>query len=244
MYIVKFQLMYWSIFIKLVIGMLGVLLFLRMTGKTQMANLTPMDTVNTIVLGALVGSIIYMPETRVWILAFAMLVWFLLNILVRMLLRINFFSKLIHGEPEFLIKDGKINMKILQRNNLGIDQFRAKLRESDIFSLLDVDEVVFETDGEFTIIQKKKGSESFLLINNGEVVEENLKQSGHDKQWLEENMRDFGYDNIQEIFCAEYTPKRGFYIIDMEGNIMNKNQEGRVKKVDEVDLDKDIKAED
>lgn len=33
--------MYWSIFIKLVLGMIGVLLFLRLTGKTHMANLTP-----------------------------------------------------------------------------------------------------------------------------------------------------------------------------------------------------------
>ncbi len=56
--------MYWSIVIKLIIGMIGVLLFLRMTGKTQMANLTALDTVNTIVLEALVGSIIYMPDTR------------------------------------------------------------------------------------------------------------------------------------------------------------------------------------
>lgn len=218
--------------------MIGVLFFLRMTGKTQMANLTPLDTVNTIVLGALVGSIIYMPDTRVWVLGFAMIVWFILNILVRNLLKINYFNKLIHGKPEFLIKDGKINLKILNSNNLGIDQFRAKLRESDIFSLLDVDEVVFETDGEFTIIKKKDGSESYLLINNGEIVSEELEASGHDENWLKEHMDKLGYNEIKEIFCAEYTPKRGFYIIDRDGNIMSKNKEGEVNKIDEIDIEK------
>lgn len=229
--------MYWSIVIKLVIGMIGVLFFLRMTGKTQMANLTPLDTVNTIVLGALVGSIIYMPETQVWILLFALTVWFVLNILVRLVLRNNYFSKLIHGEPETLIKDGKINLEVLQRNNLGIDQFRAKLRESDIFSLLDVEEVVFETDGEFTIIQKKEGSEAYLLVSNGEIVKTELEDSGHDEEWLKNNLNDLGYTKLKEIFCAEYTPKRGFYIIDMEGNIMNKNKKGEVKKIDEIDIE-------
>lgn len=216
--------------------MIGVLLFLRMTGKTQMANLTPLDTVNTIVLGALVGSIIYMPDTRVWILAFAMVVWFLLNILVRLLLRLNFFSRLIHGEPEVLIKDGKINLEIMKRNNLGIDQFRAKLRESDVFSLLDVDEVVFETDGKFTIIKKNKGSESYLLISNGEIVKEELQSSGYDEDWLEKQLSDFGYEKTVDIFAAEYTTKRGFYVIDKDGNILNKNKEGDVNKVDEIDI--------
>lgn len=230
--------MYWSITIKLIIGMVSVLLFLRMTGKTQMANLTPLDTVNTIVLGALVGSIIYMPDTRVWILGFAMLIWFILNILVRLLLRINFFSKLIHGEPETLIKDGRIDLEMLKRNNLGIDQFRAKLRESEIFSLLDVDEVVFETDGEFTIIKKNKGSESYLLISNGDIVKEELKNSGHDENWLKKHLNDLGYEKYDELFAAEYIPKRGFYVIDKDGNIMNKNKEGEVNKIDEVDMDK------
>ncbi len=229
--------MYWSITIKLIIGMVGVLLFLRMTGKTQMANLTPLDTVNTIVLGALVGSIIYMPDTRVWILGFAMLVWFILNILVRLLLRVNYFSKLIHGEPETLISDGKIDLEMLKRNNLGIDQFRAKLRESDIFSLLDVDEVVFETDGEFTIIKKNKGSESYLMISNGDIVKEELEKSGHNEGWLKKNLNDLGYEKYDELFAAEYTPKRGFYVIDKEGNIMNKNKKGEVNKIDEIDMD-------
>ena len=204
--------------------MLGVLIFLRMTGKTQMANLTPLDTVNTIVLGALVGSIIYMPDTRVWILAFAIVVWFVLNILVRLLLRINFFKDLIHGKPEFLIKDGKINLKTLQKNHLGIEQFRAKLRESNIFSLLDVNEVVFETDGELTIIKKKEKEDSYLLVNNGDILEDNLKEANHDKKWLEQELAGLGYSEIKKIFCAEYTPNRGFYIIDMDGSILNKQQ--------------------
>lgn len=204
--------------------MLGVLIFLRMTGKTQMANLTPLDTVNTIVLGALVGSIIYMPDTRVWILGFAIVVWFVLNIGVRFLLKINFFSELIHGKPEFLIKDGKINLKTLQKNHLGIEQFRAKLRESNIFSLLDVNEVLFETDGELTIHKKKVKEASFLLVNNGEILEDSLKEAGVDKEWLTQQLTDLGYPEIKKIFCAEYTPDRGFYIIDEEGNISNKQK--------------------
>ena len=57
--------LYLTVVLKLLIGMLGVLIFLRLTGKTQMAHMTPIDAVNTIILGALVGSIIYMPDVSI-----------------------------------------------------------------------------------------------------------------------------------------------------------------------------------
>ena len=46
-----------------------------------------------------------------WIIGFAMVVWFILNIALRGLLKINFFNKLIHGKPDFLIREGKLDIK-------------------------------------------------------------------------------------------------------------------------------------
>lgn len=44
---------YIGITLKLVTGMIGILAFLRITGKAQMAQLTPLDTVSAFVIGAL-----------------------------------------------------------------------------------------------------------------------------------------------------------------------------------------------
>ena len=46
--------MYLSIAVKLLAGMLGVIFFLRVSGKTQMAQLTPLDSVNAFVLLSLI----------------------------------------------------------------------------------------------------------------------------------------------------------------------------------------------
>ena len=78
-----------TVVVKIVIGMIGVLFFLRVSGKTQMSQLTPLDTVNAFVLGALVGGVIY-SDISVWYMIFALLVWTLLNKLVRFLLRFLF----------------------------------------------------------------------------------------------------------------------------------------------------------
>ena len=81
--------MYLSIAIKLLVGMLGVIFFLRISGKTQMAQLTPLDSVNSFVLGALVGGVIYNPDTPVWYLVFAFAVWTAANVSLRYLMRFH-----------------------------------------------------------------------------------------------------------------------------------------------------------
>ena len=58
--------------------MLGVLFFLRISGKTQMAQLTPLDSVNAFVLGALVGGVIY-SDLSVWYMIFALGTWTIVN---------------------------------------------------------------------------------------------------------------------------------------------------------------------
>ena len=54
---------YFEIAVKLITGMIGILTFLRIAGKAQMAQLTPLDTVSAFVIGALVGGVLYNPDT-------------------------------------------------------------------------------------------------------------------------------------------------------------------------------------
>lgn len=75
-----------SIIIKIIIGMSGVIFFLRISGKTQMAQLTPLDSVNAFVLGALIGGVIYNPDLSVWYMIFALGTWTIVNMTIRYLL--------------------------------------------------------------------------------------------------------------------------------------------------------------
>ena len=173
--------MYLSIAIKLLVGMLGVIFFLRISGKTQMAQLTPLDSVNSFVLGALVGGVIYNPDTPVWYLVFAFAVWTAANVSLRYLMR-----------------------------------FHRILRENGIFSMFDVDDVRFETNGRITISRRNEPPESYLLVNGGKVMEDALERSGKGKRWLLRHLRQAGYPDAEKLFCVEWTPGRGFYIVPLE----------------------------
>lgn len=204
--------MYLTIVVKIVVGMLGVLFFLRISGKTQMAQLTPLDSVNAFVLGALVGGVIYSPDVSVWQLVFSLGVWTFFNMCIRFLLRFRILRQIIKGDTIMIVRDGKINLKEFKRNGLEMEQFRTLLREKGIFSMLDVNDVRFETNGQLTVSVRSSKSESFLFVDNGDILSASLESAGKTEEWLRENLSRQHHRDIDELFCVEWTPGRGFYI--------------------------------
>lgn len=88
---------YIAIALKLVTGMIGILVFLRIAGKAQMAQITPLDTVSAFVIGALVGGVLYNPDMSMWHILFALTVWTLFNMLVRFAMRSSRLRHFIKG---------------------------------------------------------------------------------------------------------------------------------------------------
>ncbi len=156
-----------TIAIKLIAGMLGVLFFLRIIGKAQMAQITPLDTVSAFVIGALVGDVVYSPDVNVLYLLFSIGVWTLFNLLIRFSLRFRIFRKLFVGNSVYIVRNGTLNLKVFRRNGLEMEQFRTLLREKGVYSMFDVDDVRFETNGQFTVSIKGKTTESFLWWTTG-----------------------------------------------------------------------------
>lgn len=211
--------MYGTIAVKLIIGMLGVLFFLRISGKTQMAQVTPLDTVNAFVIGALVGGVIYNPDMDAWHLVFALAIWTIFNMFIRYCLRFRILRKLIKGDSIYIVKGGALNLKAFKRNNLEMEQFRTLLREKDIFSMFNVEDVRFETNGSLTVSLQKQLSDSYLLVNNGSIMYSSLKNSNKNEEWLIKNLHKQGFDSIPDLFCVEWTPDKGFYIVTKNGLI-------------------------
>lgn len=215
--------MYGDIAIKLIIGMLGVLFFLRVSGKAQMAQITPLDTVSAFVIGALVGGVIYNPDMDVWHLIYALLLWTLANLLIRYCLRFRLLRKIIKGDSVYIVKSGALNLKVFRRNLLEMEQLRTLLRSKGIFSMFDVDDVRFETNGEVTVSTKSGSSESYLLVNNGSILQSSLHNAEHDENWLKNQLGRLGFTEIDNLYCVEWTPGKGFYIVSKDGKIQNGN---------------------
>ena len=210
---------YIGIATKLIVGMLGILAFLRITGKAQMGQLTPLDTVSAFVIGALVGGVLYNPDMTIWHLIFAFAVWTGFNMFVRFCMRFSSLRHFIKGESVFLVKNGVINFKNFKRNSLEMEQFRVMLRQKGIFSMFEVEDVLFEANGAVTVLPTGKTSDSFLLVNNGEFVASGLMQSGRSQAWALRVIKKNGFNSPGELFCMEWTPGKGIYFVTYDGHV-------------------------
>lgn len=210
---------YISITLKLVTGMIGILAFLRITGKAQMAQITPLDTVSAFVIGALVGGVLYNPDMSMLHIIFALVVWTGFNMLVRFAMRSAYMRHFIKGKSDFLVKKGIINFGNFKRNSLEMEQFRMLLRQKGIFSMFDVEDVLFETNGAVTVLPTGKMADSFLIVNNGEFVESGLAGSEKSKEWALYHIKRNGFSSPSELFCMEWTPNKGIYFVSFEGKV-------------------------
>ena len=210
---------YISITLKLVTGMIGILAFLRITGKAQMAQITPLDTVSAFVIGALVGGVLYNPDMSMLHIIFALIVWTGFNMLVRFAMRSAYMRHLIKGKSDFLVKKGIINFGNFKRNSLEMEQFRMLLRQKGIFSMFDVEDVLFETNGAVTVLPTGKTADPFLIVNNGEFVESGLAGSEKSKEWALYHIKRNGFNSPSELFCMEWTPNKGIYFVSFEGKV-------------------------
>ncbi len=189
---------YIAIALKLITGMIGILVFLRSAGKAQMAQITPLDTVSAFVIGALVGGVLYNPDMSMWHILFALTVWTLFNMLIRFAMRSARLRHFIKGESVFLVKDGAINFKNFKRNSLEMEQFRLLLRQKGIFSMFDAEDVIFETNGAVTVLPPNHTAPSFLLVNNGAIIESTLDQCNRSKTWVLSNIVRNGFKSPSE----------------------------------------------
>ena len=216
---------YIAIALKLITGMIGILVFLRIAGKAQMAQITPLDTVSAFVIGALVGGVLYNPDMSMWHILFALTVWTLFNMLIRFAMRSARLRHFIKGESVFLVKDGAVNFKNFKRNSLEMEQFRLLLRQKGIFSMFDAEDVIFETNGAVTVLPPNHTAPSFLLVNNGAIIESTLDQCNRSKTWVLSNIVHNGFESPSELFCMEWTPRKGFYFVTYEGEV-KRGEEG------------------
>lgn len=136
------------IYIALVIGV-------RLSGKRQIAQMTPFDLVVLLLLSNAVQNAMTGPDTTVPGGLIAASTLLLLNHVVATLrVRVPGMRQLLVGSPMTLVSNGHVQFSALEQEKMTIDDLMESLREHDCSSLSDVELASLEVDGEISIIRK------------------------------------------------------------------------------------------
>lgn len=190
---------------KFILTLAILLIYVKLSGKSQIAPMSQLDQVGSMVIGALVGGTLLSPSVSMWESAAVVILWSSLLILIRFIKSKNSTIRdSIDGKPIQLIKDGKLLSNNFIKSNLSVRDFETLVNIQGICSFNQLQQVWYELNGSLTVIKKGEQDVAKLLIESGVINKDNLKELKKTENWLTKEIKEQGYKEIEEIFCAEW----------------------------------------
>lgn len=220
---------YFSIFYELVFGFFALFLVTKILGKTQISQITPFDFISALLLGELVGNALFDTNAGVLKIGFVILVYGLLMYVTEYITQKYKRSRyLIEGSPSIVIYNGKLIRDTMKKNKLDINQLQHLLRAKDVFSVQEVEFAILEANGTVSVLKKsdyqsptrkdmKLSTQEvhlpLILINDGEIIYDNLKEKNLTEEWLIGQLREQGFKHVKDVFHAEYIKGQDLFLL-------------------------------
>ena len=138
---------------------------------------------------------------------------------------------LLFGKPSFLIVRGEINQYEMHKNCFTTDEQMQELRNQGSTDISLVEYGILETDGTLNVIlfpsarpvtagqmgiESSIGGYPSIIINDGRVLEANLKHIGRDLNWLNAELERQGKGRAKDIFLMTVNQSGQVYIAAKE----------------------------
>ena len=199
------ELSYLDIAIKLTMGLLSLVLVINISGKGNLAPSSAMDQVLNYVLGGSVGGVIYNPGISILQYFIILMIWTMIVLILKWLKTNSIlFKSILDGQPVIIIKKGILDVEACRRAGLTANDIAFKLRTNGVYSVKKVKRAVLEQNGQLIIVLQDEENPKYPIITDGTVQTNILEVIDKDIDWLQEQLKEMGYENISDIFLAEY----------------------------------------
>ena len=173
---------------------------IRLMGKRQIGELQPGELAITI----LISNIAVLPIENIDVPLILGAVPILTLVCFELLLSIlsmksSKLRTILSGKPIFVIENGKINQKAINSLRFTVDDLTEGLRGCEVFDISQVAYAIVETNGTMSVVKKFQSQNltpkmlnledqqtviPLVIISDGKVVEDNLKEIGLTSKWL------------------------------------------------------------
>lgn len=134
----------------------ALLLLLRLSGKRQLGQLSPMDLLTMLLISETVSPALTAGDDTLTtgLVAAATLVG--LAVLIGWLsFRVGWFERVVEGRPDELIRDGRLDERVVAKERITKQELATALHRNGVASINDVSLGTVEPDGEITIVKRE-----------------------------------------------------------------------------------------
>ncbi|MCG3791538.1 DUF421 domain-containing protein [Bacillus sp. UTDS19-33BHI26] len=187
-------------------------------GKRQISQLSFIEYIAGMTIGGIAAQVSTGLDSKFFHGVFAILIFAVVPFLTGILSLKNKTARdFFQGKSTVLIKDGKILEDNLKKEKYTSDELLELLRGKDAFSVADVEFAVLEPSGELNVLLKKdrqpltakdiglkvaNEKEPQTVIMDGNVLDEPLSASGHNRAWLHAELEKLGVV-IENVFLGQ-----------------------------------------
>lgn len=205
--------------VSLSFGSLVILFILtKLMGNREMSQLTMFDYIVGITIGSIAAEMSTSLENNFMEPVVAMIVYGLVTVFIsyitcRSLSLRRFFS----GKSRILLDNGKLYRKNFKSAKLDLNEFLMECRINGYFNLTDIQTAILEPNGRVSFLPKSlkrpatpedlnlSPSIENVVINvilDGVLLKENLAKTGNNINWLENNLKEQGINDMKKVFLA------------------------------------------
>jgi len=192
-------------------------ILMKILGNRQMSQLSMFDYINGITIGSMSAEMATSLDGFAKPLAAMIMYTLVISIISKLSQKSVRARKIIADQSFVLYKDGKLIYNNFKKSKLDISEFLTQCRLSGYFNVADLETAILESNGNISFlplsnkrfvtpedlnIMPEQEKTVFNVIIDGQIIEENLKASGNNLTWLENNMKKQKVSKLSDIFLA------------------------------------------
>lgn len=216
------------VLLRAIIAFTSLLIFGRILGKTQIAQMTFFEYVAGITIGSLAADLTTNLGVRPMALYVGLVAWSALTLTVQFIsLKGRWLGKMTEGEPVIVIQNGQIMENTLRKVRMQAIELSTLLRDKGVFDIATVEFAVLEPQGTLSVLVRSQDQPvtpkdlgistqyeglGIELVVDGAVMEQNLKRLKLNRAWLNEQLRLQNIGSLDEVFLAVMDTQGKIYI--------------------------------
>ncbi len=198
-------------FIRTIILYIIVIISIRIMGRRQVGELQPSELVITMLISNLAALPMEDRAMPLFTGLVPIIVLVSFEVFTSYILKDSpFLRKYICGSPQVIIRDGKIDQKVMKKLRFSIDDLVEELRLNNVFDFSEVDCAIAETTGQLSVFKKyefqevqnrdigklsdKTSCPTFIVICDGKLDHNGMDLCGKDERFIEKALKKNGTD--------------------------------------------------
>ncbi len=219
-------------FARTIILYIIIIVGIRLMGKRQVGELEPSELVLSLIIADLAS--VPMQDYGIPLIAGVVPILTLLSltmILSVLTMKSVRFRALLCGRPSIVVRDGLVDQGEMRKCRLTVDELLEELRCKGYTDLAAVKYAVLETNGQISILpyanQKpptarqmkvsvEEGGLPLVVVSDGRVLDHNLRALGHDRPWLDKQLKRRGCSGPEGVFLLLVDQSDAIYLARKE----------------------------